>query len=76
MHCIATIYGPVTPPNTGVIAFQSLTENTPNFRISATGVVLELDESFQIMKKLKIVGSAYKIFKNTAFIKVKIIYFY
>ena len=24
MHCIATFYGPITPPNTGVIAFQTL----------------------------------------------------
>jgi ribosome biogenesis protein BMS1 len=38
--------------------------------VSATGVVLELDESFSIMKKLKLTGSPYKIFKNTAFIKV------
>lgn len=22
MHCFATMYGPVTPPNTGVVAFQ------------------------------------------------------
>ena len=28
MHCIATFYGPITPPNTGVIAFQYLSNNS------------------------------------------------
>lgn len=37
--------------------------------MSATGVVLELDQSFQLMKKLKLTGTAAKIFRNTAFIK-------
>jgi ribosome biogenesis protein BMS1 len=69
MHCLATFYGPITPPNTGFCAFQSVSEITSSFRISATGVVLDIDQSSEIVKKLKLTGTPYKIFKNTAFIK-------
>ena len=41
-----------------------------NFRIAATGVVLELDKSVTLVKKLKLIGYPYKIYKNTSFIKV------
>lgn len=68
MHCNATIYGPVTAPNTGFVAFQTL-ETVSTFRVAATGVVLDISHSAPIVKKLKIVGHPYQIFKNTAFIK-------
>eukprot|EP00239_Pterosperma_sp_CCMP1384_P001732 CAMPEP_0197846034 /NCGR_PEP_ID=MMETSP1438-20131217/2861_1 /TAXON_ID=1461541 /ORGANISM="Pterosperma sp., Strain CCMP1384" /LENGTH=1206 /DNA_ID=CAMNT_0043457543 /DNA_START=45 /DNA_END=3665 /DNA_ORIENTATION=+ len=69
MHCIAAFWGPLSPPNTGFICFQKLTHTQASFRVSATGVLRELDQSVKIMKKLKLVGTPYKIFKNTAFIK-------
>eukprot|EP01105_Mastigella_eilhardi_P026006 TRINITY_DN7298_c0_g1_i1.p1 TRINITY_DN7298_c0_g1~~TRINITY_DN7298_c0_g1_i1.p1 ORF type:complete len:1129 (-),score=377.37 TRINITY_DN7298_c0_g1_i1:38-2941(-) len=69
MHCTATFYGPLTAPNTGLIAFQSLSNADPHFRVSATGVVLELNQNFKVMKKLKLIGHPNKIFKNTAFVK-------
>merc|ERR1712100_348801 len=53
MHCYGTFYGPVTPPNTGFIGFQKLKNN----------------EKFQIVKKLKLTGTPFKTFKNTAFIR-------
>ncbi|KCV71510.1 hypothetical protein H696_02454 [Fonticula alba] len=69
MHCNATFYAPIIPPNTGVCAFVNLSNSVPGFRVSATGVVLELDKAFTIIKKLKLTGEPYEIFKNTAFIR-------
>ena len=69
MHCYATFYGPVAAPNAGFCTFNSLADESPGFRVSATGVVLDIDRSAKIVKKLKLTGVPYKIFKNTAFIK-------
>lgn len=71
MHCFATFYGPLVSPNTGFCCVQNVANEaaTGAFRISATGTVLEVDQSVEIVKKLKLVGYPYKIFKNTAFVK-------
>lgn len=69
MHCFGTFYGPLIAPNSGFCCVQSFSNKNPAFRIAATGVVLNVDESTEIVKKLKLTGHPYKIFKNTAFIR-------
>lgn len=69
MHCTGTFYGPLVAPNTGFCAVQSFSNTNKGFRIAATGVVLDADENTEIVKKLKLTGHPYKIFRNTAFIR-------
>ena len=68
MHCFCTFYGPLVPPNTGVLALQKTDRNSTDFRIALTGSTLEQLATSAVVKKLKLVGHPYKIFKNTAFI--------
>uniref|UniRef100_A0A3P8X9H7 Bms1-type G domain-containing protein n=1 Tax=Esox lucius TaxID=8010 RepID=A0A3P8X9H7_ESOLU len=64
MHCGASIWGESSNAAGGLESLY-----TSSFRIAATGVVLDLDKSVTIVKKLKLIGYPYKIYKNTSFIK-------
>ena len=66
MHCFATFWGPLIAPNTGFVAFNSFSSSNPGFRIAATGTVLSVDETTETVKKLKLTGVPFKVFKNTA----------
>ena len=48
MHCMASFYGPFTPPNTGFLAFQKMGRQESDFRLAATGVVLHVDKNVQV----------------------------
>nr|XP_039256977.1 ribosome biogenesis protein BMS1 homolog [Styela clava] len=70
MHCWAVMWGPLCPQGTGFLAIQALANrDVPNFRITASGTILESDKSTKLVKKLKLIGYPYKIFKNTCFVK-------
>lgn len=67
--CMSHFWGPISPKGAGFLAIQDVAVRQMGFRIAATGTVLELDKSAQVMKKLKLVGTPLKIYKKTAFIK-------
>jgi ribosome biogenesis protein BMS1 len=69
MHCRATVFGPLAPPQTGLVAVQNLSGTLASWRISGTATVMEVDAKFDIVKKLKLVGHPYKIERHTAFVR-------
>ena len=62
-NCIAICYGPQVPINIAIVALQNNMENTTddNFRICGTGDVVEVNQSFEIVKKLKLIGDPEEI---------------
>ena len=50
------------------VAVQSLNADSPEFRVVGSGVVVEVDQAFRVVKKLKLVGTPTQVFKKTAFI--------
>eukprot|EP00796_Vickermania_ingenoplastis_P008240 gene8240-5761_t len=69
MHCLASFYAPVTPPNTGFLALPIRNHRIAGFRIPCTGYTIGNDSLTSIVKKLKLTGTPAKVEKTTAFIK-------
>ncbi|EFN85252.1 Ribosome biogenesis protein BMS1-like protein [Harpegnathos saltator] len=67
--CMSHLWSPITPQGTGILAVQDVASREPGFRIAATGSVVEMDKSTQVVKKLKLTGVPMKIYRKTAFIK-------
>ena len=67
--CFAITYGPFLPINVAIVAIQKYTDDIKHFRICGTGDLMEVNQSFQVMKKLKLMGEPYEIYKKTSFIK-------
>ena len=70
-YCFASFYGPLVAPNTTFVGFNIVdsSSTTGAFRVAATGIVEDINSSVEIVKKLKLVGHPYKIYRNTAFVK-------
>ena len=70
--CYAVFYAPTFAVGTPFLGVHDLSQDgaeVSNFRVCTTGVVIEMNSQFKVMKKLKLIGEPYKVMKNTAFIK-------
>jgi ribosome biogenesis protein BMS1 len=67
--CFAVAYGPLLPINVAVVAIQNYSNQAEHFRICGTGDLIEVNQNFEVMKKLKLIGEPYEIYKKTAFVK-------
>jgi len=67
--CFAVVWGPIMPINVAVVAIQNYSEKINHFRICGTGDLIEINQNFEINKKLKLIGEPFEIYKKTAFIK-------
>ncbi|KAL7671115.1 hypothetical protein ACOME3_006024 [Neoechinorhynchus agilis] len=68
-YCHAAFYGPTYPRNTGCLFMVDTSPTSQNFRIAGLGVTLESNKSLKIVKKLKLTGEPYQVFRKTCFVK-------
>lgn len=67
--CWAVFYAPMYAVGTTFLGISTTNQNQSHFRINCTGVIVELNTQFKVMKKLKLIGQPYEIHKNTALIR-------
>ena len=72
-YCNAVFWAPTFAVGTTFVGISKLVDDdgkdVSHFRICTTGVIVELNTQFKVMKKLKLIGEPFKVHKNTAFIK-------
>lgn len=54
--CQAVFYGNFVQQNSGVVFTQTVRNDLKKFRIAGTAVVSEINKSYEIMKKIKLIG--------------------
>lgn len=54
--CNAVFYGNFVQQNSGVVLTQTVRNDLKKFRIAGTGLITEINKSYEIMKKIKLVG--------------------
>jgi len=69
MHCIVVFWGPICPPNTGILCVRRDCLNSYGWRLLASGSSLAPHTSLRVEKKLKLIGTPYFVSKRTALIK-------
>ncbi|KAL8166006.1 hypothetical protein V2J09_007505 [Rumex salicifolius] len=67
--CFAMFWGPLPPPNTQLAVLQSLADKKAAFRFLAKGIVVDVNQAAQIVKKSKRIGSPCKISGKNALVK-------
>jgi ribosome biogenesis protein BMS1 len=66
--CYGVFYSPMYAVGTTFLSISTVADQS-HFRICATGVIVEVNSQFKVMKKLKLIGEPFKVHKNTAFVK-------
>lgn len=69
MYCGVVFWGFIILQGIGFLVIQFVSGIMFDFWIVVIGVVFDLDKFIKIVKKLKLIGFLYKIFKNILFIK-------
>ena len=70
LHCLSVFYGPLSPPQSGIVCLVPPNQNSNDkFRVMATGYTISVEQTTQIVKKLKLTGFPQKIHKTNCFVK-------
>lgn len=54
--CVGVFYGNFNQQNSGCIFTQTIKDDVKKFRIAGSGIIMEINKSFEVMKKIKLIG--------------------